>query len=200
VCQLFCSSSEARFLSSSSVFCLWSHPDMPLACDCTFGDVSSRYCLVEAGLLQLLRSTHSVWMPFIESNISCSASLSLSAVLFSSPDVLWLILPWRVLHSSYFACENLCCVCFSPVSTAQGIRYGSAKGRRMIPRILNLMAMDPDELTIQKAVRTGMWNVPVWIWLPYLNQLQASLVRPEALLAKDLLVMIAGAFPQVTQG
>jgi hypothetical protein len=124
----------------------------------------------------------------------------LNAVLFSSPNVLWLILRDRVLDSLYIACETGFVYCFELVSSAQGIRYGSAKGRRMIPRILNLMAMDPDELTIQKAVRTGMWNVPVWIWLPYLNQLQASLVRPEALLAKDLLIMIAGAFPQVIQG
>ena len=67
----------------------------------------------------------------------------------------------------------------------------------MIPRLLNLLGFENTRDEVGRPLRRAVRRVPVWVWLPWLPQLQTGLQRPEAPIMKDLLAQIAVAFPQV---
>lgn len=77
--------------------------------------------------------------------------------------------------------------------------YRSNKVRKLLIRILWLLAQDDNQGTISKAFDTFKGEVPVWQWTYFVPQLLAGLsTRSEAFFAKVVLLRIAKSFPQVS--
>ncbi len=78
----------------------------------------------------------------------------------------------------------------------QGIRCGSEKARRLLPRVLWLLAFDDDNERLAKTFEKFNENLPLWIWINWIPQLLGSLARPEAPQAKSILLKLANTHPQ----
>jgi hypothetical protein len=80
--------------------------------------------------------------------------------------------------------------------TVQGVRYGSAGGRNLLPRVLHLLSFDNESGVVGRQLDSAV-GVPLWVWLPWTPQLLLCLHRPEMPHAKKILKEIALAYPQV---
>eukprot|EP00884_Botryococcus_braunii_P021980 jgi/Botrbrau1/8466/Bobra.0237s0083.1 len=78
----------------------------------------------------------------------------------------------------------------------QAIRWGSRTARRRIPRMLNLVASDVDGDAAAKAVQSSSDRIPSWVWLPYLPNLMATLLRPNPNLFRNILLALGTHHPQ----
>lgn len=68
----------------------------------------------------------------------------------------------------------------------------------MIPRILNLVQRDaPEQEVAAKVLQANYLSVHSWIWLPWVSQLLSGLLRPDAVVYKDILLYLATNHPQV---
>lgn len=80
---------------------------------------------------------------------------------------------------------------------AQGVRHGSEAARGMLPRLLSLLSFENEGGVVGSAIERGVREAPLWVWLAWLPQLLMSLQRPEAPVAKQILILIATQCPQV---
>ncbi|KAL6746236.1 hypothetical protein V8C86DRAFT_2445362, partial [Haematococcus lacustris] len=98
----------------------------------------------------------------------------------------------------------------------QGVRLGSASARALLPRLLHLLSFDNDssaaqtsawhanggpasgwsQLVSQAMQRSGAYELPAGVWVPWLPQLLMSLARPESGAVKPLLQLMATVLPQ----
>lgn len=77
--------------------------------------------------------------------------------------------------------------------------YRNGKVRRLLIRILWLLAFDDAGGTIGKAFENFKGEIPIWHWGYFIPQLLSSLSAPrEARYAKALLMRISKTFPQVS--
>lgn len=67
----------------------------------------------------------------------------------------------------------------------------------MLPRLLNLLSFENEGGVVGAAIERGVREAPLWVWLAWLPQLLMSLQRPEASVAKQILILIASQCPQV---
>ena len=74
--------------------------------------------------------------------------------------------------------------------------YKNAKSRKAIGRVLWLLSLDNAEGKIAKTFEEYKGDVPVWYWITFIPQLINSISRPEAAIAKSILVKIARQYPQ----
>ena len=75
-------------------------------------------------------------------------------------------------------------------------QYKSAKSRKLLSRVLWLLSLDDAQGTLAKAFTNFKGDFPIWYWITFIPQLLASLSRPEAPLARVILVKLAKAYPQ----
>lgn len=75
--------------------------------------------------------------------------------------------------------------------------FKNGKARKVLARVLWLMSLDDEHGVVSKAWTGFKGEVPVWYWITFIPQLLTSLSHREARNARDILVRIAKAYPQV---
>lgn len=81
--------------------------------------------------------------------------------------------------------------------TMQAIRLASTDARDLVPRLLQLLMVEPKGAEmLGRAVAQKAADLPGWIWLPWIPQLMTSLQRPEVAVARRILSAAASSFPQ----
>ncbi len=76
--------------------------------------------------------------------------------------------------------------------------FKNGKARKVLARVLWLMSLDDEQGSVSKAWAGFKGEVPVWYWITFIPQLLTSLSHREARHARDILVRIAKAYPQVS--
>ena len=76
--------------------------------------------------------------------------------------------------------------------------YNNARSRKYIARILWLLSMDDSKLNIAKAYDLYKGDIPLWFWITFIPQLLVSLSSKEARFARQVLMKLAKAYPQVS--
>ena len=76
--------------------------------------------------------------------------------------------------------------------------YKNTKSRPLLTRVLWLLSIDDDASTIGKAFDDYQGDHALWYWITLIPQLLGSLSHGEAKQAKEILLQIAKAFPQVS--
>ncbi|KAG5637374.1 hypothetical protein H0H81_004799 [Sphagnurus paluster] len=75
-------------------------------------------------------------------------------------------------------------------------QYKSGKGRPLISRILWLLSLDDNMLTISRAFDTYKGDGAYWFWIPLIPQLLLSLSHREVKQARYVLLNLARLYPQ----
>lgn len=75
--------------------------------------------------------------------------------------------------------------------------FKNHRSRKYLARILWLLGQDDESQTISRAFEAYKGDMPVWHWISFVPQLLVALGKPEARLAKKILIRIAKSFPQV---
>ncbi len=76
--------------------------------------------------------------------------------------------------------------------------YKSAKGRKLLMRVLWLLSLDDASGAISKAFEAYAGDSNIWYWITLIPQLLLSLSHREARHARSILMKIAKVFPQVS--
>jgi len=123
-------------------------------------------------------------------NNAFSTSLSLHRQL---PEA-WL--SWGTFNDMMYASSGdkayleSCAACY-----LQAIRFGSTRGRGLLPRLLHLLSFENEGGEVGRALdRQG--DMPLWALLVWIPQLLMGLQRPEVMHIKRLLVQLAVVYPQ----
>ncbi|KAF2403064.1 hypothetical protein EJ06DRAFT_580246 [Trichodelitschia bisporula] len=74
--------------------------------------------------------------------------------------------------------------------------YKNHKSRKLLGRILWLLSLDDAEHTLAHTFDQFKGDTPVWYWITYIPQLLLDLSRPEAPIARQILLKLAKAYPQ----
>jgi len=74
--------------------------------------------------------------------------------------------------------------------------YKNNKARRLLCRILVLLAMDDAQGTLVSTFESHQGDMPIWQWVTFVPQLLTSLSHREARAARHVLVRIAKSYPQ----
>jgi transformation/transcription domain-associated protein len=75
--------------------------------------------------------------------------------------------------------------------------YKNAKCRPLLARILWLLSVDDNTLTISRAFDTYKGDAAWWYWVSFIPQLCLSLSQREVKQARYILINLAKLFPQV---
>lgn len=73
----------------------------------------------------------------------------------------------------------------------------NARSRKFLARVLWLLGFDDESGVLSNAFEAYKGEHSIWYWISFIPQLITSLTRPEAKHAKNILIRIARAFPQV---
>ncbi len=90
-----------------------------------------------------------------------------------------------------------------PLSNAiltKAIRGDPRKARWLLARVLWVLGNEdglPDHERLCAAFETYSENLPVWIWISWIPQLLSALMRPEASIAKNIIIKIVTLYPHV---
>lgn len=77
-------------------------------------------------------------------------------------------------------------------------QYKSGKSRPLLARILWLLSLDDNNLTVSRAFDTYKGDGAYWFWIPLIPQLLLSLSNREFKQAKYVLMNLARLYPQVS--
>jgi DNA-dependent protein kinase catalytic subunit len=75
----------------------------------------------------------------------------------------------------------------------KAMQYGSMEARQQFPRLLQLLELYPE--TVNEFVKKAK-DVPVWMFLGWLNQMMAVLDKPEGRALHDIMFTLSREYPQ----